>query len=108
MSDPAPSDKPLADDPIKARSETPPPAEAATGKADRPKRSRADRWRRRVLWVLLIGVVLILALRATVRWTLPAALSKAGAPYGLDVRYDRLQLHLLGGDVGLWNVRVVP
>lgn len=107
--EPIASDKPLAEENnSKKESETRAPAESSKAKADRPKRSRGDRWRRRVLWVLLILIGLIIAVRLTVRWTVPAVLSKAAAPYNLDVRYDRMQFHMLGGDVGLWNVRIVP
>jgi hypothetical protein len=110
MSDPVASDKPTPKDPPEKKPETAPPAfaEGSADNAEKPKRSRGQRWRRRAIWVLLIGVGLIVALRLTVRWTLPAALSKAAAPYDLDVRYDRLQFHMLGGDIGLWNVRIVP
>ena len=108
MSDLVTSDKPLPEGPSEKKTDTASPAEGATVKADRPKLSRGARWRRRLIWVLLIGISLLFALRASVRWTLPAVLSKAAAPYNLDVRYDRLQFHMLGGDVGLWNVRIVP
>jgi hypothetical protein len=107
MSDPVPSDRPVADDASSKKVQSSPPAEApASGDRSKPSRGRR-RWRRRLIALLVVVIVIGLALRATVRWTLPAALSKAAAPYDLDVRYDRLQLHLLGGDVGLWNVRVV-
>src|SRR5690349_5891336 len=86
-----------------------PHGSGAAAKDDAPKPPRKPRtWRRRIGVLLLVLLVVGLALRATLYWTLPMALSRAAAGYDLDVRYDRQQIHLIGGDVGLWNFRAVP
>ena len=41
-------------------------------------------------------------------WLLPPAINKAAGRFGLECHYDKLDMSLLGGDFGIWHVKVTP
>src|SRR5687768_17865748 len=78
------------------------------GASTAPPTKKKRRWRRLLLWTLIVLIVLAVAARITVAVAFPSVLRKVAAAYGLDARYERMELYMLGGDVGLWHLRVAP
>ncbi len=74
--------------------------------AKRPKKK--GRWRRRIGIAVVVLLVLALGLRVAVNLAFPTVLAKVAGYYDLDCSYERLQLNVLGGDVGLWHLTVNP
>ena len=85
-----------------------PAEEAHASPAPAPKAKKKGRWRRRMLWTLLVLVVGTFALRAVLTLVLPTLVSAAMAPFGLNCSYERSQLNLLSGDAELWHVVLTP
>ncbi len=79
-----------------------------TAAAPENKKSRPRRWRRRIIWLLVVIVVLALALRISVSIILPTVLNKVAKTYNLACQYDRLDLNLLDGSTAIWNLRLTP
>ncbi len=73
-----------------------------------PKRaeSRGQKWRRRLTRIIVVAVVVVLIMRALVHVLLPPVLRKVARTYGLNASYDRLEIETLGGDAGLWGLRL--
>ncbi|MCB9907389.1 MAG: DUF748 domain-containing protein [Planctomycetes bacterium] len=69
--------------------------------ATRPRRRF---WKRALLGLLLLAVLLRIALP----WVLPSAVRWAAAKQGLDVRYETLDLSLWKGELQLGDVTVKP
>jgi len=84
---------------------SPPPTPAAEPK---PPVSRARRWRIRLTRLLVIVVLVGLVCRALVYFIFPPVLHKVAGLYGLNATYDRIELYLLGGDIGLWGLKLSP
>src|SRR5688572_1425780 len=76
--------------------------------ATAPPTKKKRRWRRLLLWTLIVLVVLAVAARITIALAFPSVLRQVAAAYGLDASYERMELYVLGGDVGLWHLRVAP
>ncbi|MGN6724585.1 MAG: DUF748 domain-containing protein, partial [Tepidisphaeraceae bacterium] len=90
--------------------ETPtPPANAEPSPQPTPSERRAAtarKWRRRLVRVIVVVVLLVMAGRALVHVIFPPVLSRVAALYGLNAQYDKLDLYMFGGDIGLWGLRV--
>jgi hypothetical protein len=80
--------------------------------AEKPKKPKKPknlgRWRRRILWSLVILVVLLFTLRALLPLMLPRVLKKVAGIYGLTCEYDRMELNLFSGDAGIWGLQFKP
>ncbi len=92
---------------------TPDAGKPADAKADvkpaaKPTRTRGQKWRRRIIVALSTIIICAFAIRALVPLLLPTVMRKVASSYGLTVDYDRLDFSMLGGDVGLWNLRFTP
>jgi hypothetical protein len=70
--------------------------------------SRARRWRLRIQRIVLLLLVLAVVMRIVVFFALGPVMRKVAAAYGYDISFQRQELTLLGGDVGLWYVKVTP
>ena len=66
------------------------------------------RWRKRFVRLVVVLALLALILRVAVYYALPKVLAKVGAAYDLDIRFERQEMTLLGGDAGLWHVTIAP
>jgi uncharacterized protein involved in outer membrane biogenesis len=69
---------------------------------------RPRKWRRRLWRLALVLLGLAVVIRTAAQFLAQPILQRAFAMYGLDVSYDNMDLYLLGGDVGLWGLRLVP
>ena len=83
-------------------------AAAANPAPDQPANPPRRRWRRRIIRLLLVVVILLVVVRALFGILLPTAINRAAGLYGLAVDYERSEMNLLSGDVGLWHLRVTP
>ncbi|MCX5660903.1 MAG: DUF748 domain-containing protein [Planctomycetota bacterium] len=80
-----------------------PPASAAAVPPRAP-----HRWRRRFGMAFLVLLVLAVVFRIALIWLMPAVLRQVARTYQLDCAYDRMELSLLGGDVGIWGLKLTP
>ncbi len=76
------------------------------GMLSRPAKRR--RWLRRLLWICVIFLTVIVVLRVLLWVSLPWFLDKAMGDYGLHCTYERLNLSLLTGDAELWHLVLSP
>jgi hypothetical protein len=83
--------------------------DAANVAGSPPAAPRKRRWLRRLLTgaVLFVGIAL-LALRIAAPYLLPGLIDDALRPLGLRLDYERLDISLLGGEVEIWNARLLP
>ena len=66
-----------------------------------PAPRKRRRWRRILLILCLVVVALAVIARVTIAVAFPSVLRKVAAAYDLDAGYERMELYMLGGDVGL-------
>src|SRR5690554_3801693 len=85
---------------------TPAPETASPESAARPRKPR--RWRRRIVIALVALLAIGLILRIILYFALPVVINKVAAAFDLNVTFERHELTLLGGDAGLWFVKVTP
>jgi uncharacterized protein involved in outer membrane biogenesis len=73
-----------------------------------PSKSQRELWGRRIRkWIyILLGIAV--AFRIILFFALYPVLAKVAEAYGFSATYDRQELTLLGGDVGLWGLRITP
>ena len=74
----------------------------------KPVNVREHKWRKRLIRLAMVAVVLVLGMRAMVHVLLPPVLNKVAKLYGLNAAYDKLELSAIGGDAGLWGLRFTP
>ena len=85
--------------------ETPP----ATSPSPSEKRAAtARKWRRRLVRVIVVVIVLVMAFRALIHVIFPPVLRSVAGIYGLTASYDKLDLYMFGGDVGVWGLKISP
>ncbi|MHC4390414.1 MAG: DUF748 domain-containing protein, partial [Planctomycetota bacterium] len=68
--------------------------------------SRRRRWLRRLGRISIVIVLLLVTLRFAAEAALPFALDKAAARYGLEARYERFSLSVLGGSLAIDRLEV--
>lgn len=86
---------------------TPPvPAPESPAQTSPQKRPKKGRWKRRLLKTLFALVLFAVVFRIGLFFLLAATLNKVANFYDLDLKYDRQEITLLGGDAGLWGVKV--
>jgi hypothetical protein len=66
------------------------------------------RWRKRLTIVTVAILALALISRLVIFVALPPVLRKVAAHYGLNANYERMELYLLNGDVGIWHFSLTP
>jgi hypothetical protein len=86
----------------------PPPVPNEAPKPPKRQRTPGQKWRRRIAVVLATFLLMGIAVRCAVPLLLPTVLQSVASTYGFDATYDDLDFYILGGDVGLWNLRVTP
>lgn len=69
---------------------------------------KPGRWRRRLAWTLAIVVGVLLLFRISLIFILPAVIEHVAGFYGLTTRYEQIKLDVLGGDVGIWGLELLP
>ncbi|MCZ2089022.1 MAG: DUF748 domain-containing protein, partial [Burkholderiales bacterium] len=89
------------------------PAAATPAKGDGASTpSQADaRWVRFRRWfsrAVIVGLALILLLRLALVFIVPAVIHRAAGHYGLDARFERMELNVMGTDAGLWHLTILP
>ncbi len=72
------------------------------------KKKKRRNWRKRVLWVGTILLLLGVLLRILLPLSLPIVLRKVGGAYGMTCAYSRLELNLFSGDAGIWGLEFKP
>lgn len=90
---------------------TPPadtPSDIIAPTAKKPRTARARTWRIRLTRLLVLVVILGLIFRALIYVVFPPVLRKVAGLYGLNATYDRMELYILGGDIGLWGLKLSP
>ncbi len=70
-----------------------------------PALNRLRRWAGIVFLSLLSLAILV---RIVILIITPSVLRHVAAQYGLTCNYDRLELSLLGGDLGIWRLELTP
>lgn len=83
---------------------SPVPPAAKPPAAGKPRRN----WRRLLGRLSLLLLVLLVVFRLALTFLLPPLFSKVASYYNLNCSYDRMQLTLLGGDVGLYGLKLTP
>ena len=78
----------------------------ATAAEKSPKKRR--RWRRLIVVVCIVIIAVSLAMRVIIIFAFPSVLKKVAASYDLNATYDRMELYLLGSDVGLYHLKLTP
>src|SRR5581483_7662444 len=66
------------------------------------------RWRRRMKITAIALLLTAILLRVVMAFALPAVLSRVAKFYDLDIQCQRQSLALVGGNMGLWGVKVYP
>src|SRR5690348_5641906 len=69
---------------------------------------KKGRWRRRIARRLLAIIVLAVVFRVALFFLLRPTLGRISQAYGVNITFDRQELTLLGGDVGLWGLKITP
>lgn len=82
-----------------------PSAAAATTPA---KTSRTRKWARRFRLTFFAILLLFAIFRIALQFMLPTVLRRTAAAYGLSANYERHEMDLFGGDVGLWHLVLAP
>src|SRR4051794_35896597 len=72
------------------------------------KRTRREKWRRRFFVLVTTLALISLLVRAAAHAIFPIVLDRIAGTYGLHADYDKLDLSVLGGDVGIWGLRFTP
>lgn len=72
------------------------------------RRTPGQKWRRRIIVALTTILLCFVAIRALIPLLLPTVLAQVASRYDLNAQYDKLDFNLLGGDVGIWNLRFMP
>jgi hypothetical protein len=67
-----------------------------------------QKWRRRIRRTIYTLLIIALIFRIILFFALAPVLSKVAGAYGFTASYDRQELTLLGGDVGLWGLKITP
>lgn len=90
-------------------SQPPPEAPPSTAASPAPTPARkGGKWRRRLVRAGVALLVLLVAFRLLFAALLPTAINRAAALYGLTCDYERSEMNLLSGDVGLWHLTIAP
>jgi hypothetical protein len=77
--------------------------------APAPKRAKkAGRWQRRAVWAVVIVVIGTFLARIFLPLLLPAVLRRVAGSFGMTCSYNRLELNLLSGDAGIWELEFRP
>lgn len=96
-------DKPQEDKPKSGGTQKPNGPNGPKDQSPKPKR-----WRRRIVRVLVVCIVLLFLFRLSLVWVVPAVIDRAANHYGLSASVERVELSILGTDAGLWHLKVSP
>ncbi len=101
------SDKPPVDPEAKP-SEPAAPALTPASVPSSPKPSRIKKWGRRFRLTFFTLLLLFAIFRVALQFMLPTVIRRTAAAYGLSANYERHEMDLFGGDVGLWHLVLAP
>src|SRR4051812_21222476 len=91
-------------------SDTAPPIAASTDpvptSSKLPRKPR--RWRRRLGVLLIVCLFIVVALRVVLVLALPSVLRKVAARYNLNCEYERTEMYLISGNIGIWRLTLTP
>jgi len=90
-------------DPDAAAAAAPKPTQEPKTKVVRPRR-----WRKRVIWTLVMLLIVMGVLRVALNFLLPSVLRRVAGYYGMDASYERVELKMLDGDFGIWHLTLRP
>jgi Domain of Unknown Function (DUF748) len=65
-------------------------------------------WRRRLTIAALVVLALAVLSRIVLIVLLPPVIRQVAGQYGLSAQYERMELYLLDGDVGIWHFSLSP
>ena len=68
---------------------------------------KKGRWRRRIRNLVVIVAFTAIGMRVLMIFALPTVISRVAKFYDLDIQCKRQTLALFGGDMGLWDVKVI-
>jgi len=85
-----------------------PPPSKFVDPAPPPKAKKPRRWRGRFTILLLVLIAIGIALRVILAVALPSVLRKVAARYDLNCDYERSELYLISGNVGMWHLTLTP
>ena len=91
-----------AEAPAPSPEKTPDQSPAST-KPPRPKK-----WRRRFRALIFTCIILFACFRVALQFLLPTVLRQTAKRFGLAATYERHEMNLFGGDVGLWHLVIAP
>ncbi len=103
--DSSPAEPATSDAPAKAEEKSA-DAPMESGKAKKKKKKRS--WKRRFTILLVAVFAFVILFRVGLSVAFPIVLKKVAASYGLVADYDRFQLSLTGGDVGIGRLTFTP
>jgi hypothetical protein len=66
------------------------------------------KWRRRLAIFSAVVLAGALLLRVSVIFLLPPVMHRIASAYDMRLEYQRMELYMLGGDVGIWNLKLTP
>src|SRR5947209_8553457 len=92
----------------KSDAPSPDPKEPAKKPLLKPARTRGQRWRRRFIVAALTLLLCIAIFRVVLVIALPSVMRTVLKHYGLTASYERTEIYLVDGDVGLWHLKVSP
>lgn len=80
--------------------------ESPAASAEKP--SRMKRWGKRFKAVVVVILLVLVAFRIALQLLFPYVIRRTAAGYGLAAKYERHEIDLFGGDVGIWHLELRP
>lgn len=69
---------------------------------------KRSKWPRRIFRTIMTILILAGVLRIALTFVLPSVIRKAAAHYEMDASWERIQLNIMGGDFGIWHLKLTP
>lgn len=76
--------------------------------ASKPVRTTAQKWKRRLAIVAIAVIAIGVIARVILAVALPKVLNTVAKHYGLDASYERSEIYLISGSVGMWHLNFTP
>jgi hypothetical protein len=86
----------------------PAPASAAAAKPGPSTPKPRKTWGHRLRSLLITVFVIFLLFRVALHFALPTVLHRTARSYGLSATYERHEINLGGGDIGIWHLVLRP
>lgn len=85
----------------------PSPTPAPATPAGEPSLTRGAKWRKRIIRLAALLLIVAMGFRVLLSLLLPWTLHRVARVYGLDITFERADLYAFSSDAGLWHVNVV-